>query len=201
MSSCFLCHRPVLGIAGIESFLDSYLLNGMDEQGLIDGGLVGECHLVCLERHPCGATWAKALIRHYSGPRRYRHHAKMPGMQVLVGGRPEAYWVVKDNGFHVLLSPGEFMSSCQTASPVRRLRRQRVALCGDDEFNAWLRATMVGSSEVSLLEIYRRLGVDVGGSARLDGRMRAVPGAWGEDATGSSGFDGEVDIDYAFKWT
>lgn len=199
MTSCFLCKRPVLGLAGIEAHLDTFMWQkGLDAKP-IDAGKFGYCHLACLSRDSAGAEWTTSLIAYFERSLRFVLCHKEESFGVFRGVRPDRFLMIWNNGVHYLLSPAEYHEYVLLRRRVVRQRSQRITIDSSPAFSAWLDKAIRREGGVLLEQVYREARVPF--QATTFGGVMKAPRNDADFLSLDGRFDGEVEVAYSFEAT
>lgn len=197
MTSCFICGRPVLGLAGLDAHLDTYMWNTDVDSSPIETGMYGYCHLACLGRDPAGAAWYPSLLTHFQQSLRFFLHDDSAGLKVLYSERPERYLLIWDNGVHYFLSAAEYQSSL-AGEPIRRRSKQRIEIDLPVDSMADFVAAIRRPGGLSLEQFYRSVS-SPSSETTFDGFIQASAKDVAEAFIENSNFDGEIEASYSFR--
>jgi len=88
---CFLCGRKVFGLKGWDAYYDTFLArtDADEDRIVLDKGLYGWCHGVCLPIPGHESYWRRCLAKSLQEIRRHHLASRLLGYEVFVHQPPE----------------------------------------------------------------------------------------------------------------
>lgn len=155
---CPGCGRPVLGIGGQFSMLDSYYTSYLPEASR-DANLFGCWHAACFHKEPLRGNWQQAILSNYTEVRGYEVVAELDSGVVLF---------LPQHGERVVVSPDavvldlSFDGGIQRRVPGGVVCRTLPSECSlqldDEEVVARLQEQLRTQKKVPLMQVFELLG-------------------------------------------
>jgi hypothetical protein len=201
---CFLCGNTVLGLAGQDIVLDTFLLRpGKRDDEVLAEEAFGPCHLKCLIGSRWASFWSERVSQNYTFVRKLRAVHRSDEVSVFRNRLIAETVVVRSNGWIGSFTDAE-LKVAETVPEGQLVPVSMQAawdVTADRDLHAAIETAMAAQKPFSLFEYVSRLGLaDRLWFAEAIRRGRIVRGtASNEDPAGSAGVAGSsisVELSY-----